>query len=236
MNPLSKLLRANFTRIIICWLAAGLIRAVWGSSRWRAVGAAIPAAYWDDNRPFILAFWHGRLMMLPYCWPHGRSMSMLISHHRDGDMIARTIGHFELGAIRGSTAKAGKKDKGGGAALRAMLTCLKSGACVGITPDGPRGPRRKVDGSALALARLSGAPVIPVSFATTRRIHLKSWDRFLVALPFSRGVFVWGEPVFVSRDAGAQQLAQAAQTLEDTLNRITDEADALCNYPCTEEN
>lgn len=168
--------------------------------------------------------------MLPYCWRQGLEMNMLISQHRDGDLIARTIGHFGLGAVRGSTAKAGKQNKGGSGALRAMVKKLAQGNYAGVTPDGPRGPRQHADSGVIALARLAGVPVIPVTFATTRRIHAKSWDRFLIALPFSRGVFVWGDPIFVARDADAQQLAQDRQTLEDSLNRITAEADRLCGH------
>lgn len=166
--------------------------------------------------------------MMPYSWRAGKGMKMLISQHRDGEFIARTIGHFGLGAIRGSSAKPGKQNKGGGGALRAMVKQLAQGRYVGVTPDGPRGPARKVAEGIVSVARLSGAPIIPVSFAATRRIHARSWDRFLIALPFSRGVFVWGNPHFVPRGADAKMLEQSRQALEDDLNRITRMADALC--------
>lgn len=227
----ARLFQKDFFRIGLCWLAAMLIRLVWASGRWHSVNAAVPTAFWEQDRPFILAFWHGRLMMMPYCWRPGREMNMLISQHRDGELIARTIGHFGLGAVRGSSAKPGKQEKGGGAALRAMVKQLLRGAYVGVTPDGPRGPSQMVGDGILSVARLSGAPIIPVSFATNRRIHARSWDRFLIALPFSRGVFVWGTPHYVPRDATVSGLEQARHALQDELDRITREADAICGHP-----
>ncbi len=231
MRLSTRLFHNTYLRISLCWLAAGLIRFVWLTSRWRTVGVSAPEAFWDNNQPFILAFWHGRLMMMPYCWRRGRGMHMLISQHRDGELIARTIAHFGLDAVRGSSAKAGKQDKGGGGALRAMVRQLANGEYVGVTPDGPRGPRQRAGGGVISMARLSGAPIIPVSFAATRRIHAKSWDRFLIALPFARGVFVWGEPHYVPRGADADMLENARLSLERELNRITSEADRLCGHP-----
>ncbi len=234
MKLSTQLFHNTFLRIILCWLVAMLIRLVWVTGRWRTAGAETPAAFWDKNQPFILAFWHGRLMMMPYCWRQGKGMNMLISQHRDGELIARTIGHFGLGSVRGSSAKPGKQDKGGGGALRAMVKQLSRNEYVGITPDGPRGPRQRVGDGILSVARLSGAPVIPVSFGATHRIHARSWDRFLIALPLSRGVFVWGKPHYVPRDADAQMLEEARLLLEDDLNRITAEADVLCGHPQAE--
>lgn len=231
MKLSTQLFHNTYLRIILCWLAALLIRLVWVTGRWRTVGAQTPTAFWDKNQPFILAFWHGRLMMMPYCWRREKGMNMLISQHRDGELIARTIGHFGVGAVRGSSAKPGKRDKGGGGALRAMIKQLSRNEYVGVTPDGPRGPAQCVGDGILSIARLSGAPVIPVSFGTSRRIHARSWDRFLIALPFSRGVFVWGNSHYVPRNADAHMLEQARQSLEDDLNRITKEADALSGYP-----
>ena len=132
--------------------------------------------------------------------------------------------------MRGSSAKPGKQDKGGGGALRAMVRQLSHNEYVGVTPDGPRGPRQRVGDGVLSVARLSGAPVIPVSFGATRRSHARSWDRFLIALPFSRGVFVWGKPHYVPRDADADMLEKARLMLEDDLNHITEEADMLCGF------
>ena len=97
---------------------------------------------------------------------------MLISQHRDGQLIARTVRRFGIASIAGSTSH------GGSAALRAILRALKAGQCIGVTPDGPRGPRMRATGGAVDIARLSGVPILPAAFATSRRRVLGSWDRF----------------------------------------------------------
>jgi lysophospholipid acyltransferase (LPLAT)-like uncharacterized protein len=173
-------------------------------------------------RPFILAFWHGRLLMAPKCWTADMPMNMLISGHTDGRIIAEAIQHFGLGTVVGS------RSKGGLAALRLMVKALAGGECVGVTPDGPRGPAMRASSGIIAIARLAKAPIVPVSYATTGRRILRSWDRFHLALPFGRGVFVWGEPLSVP--AGADDAAQefARLTLEQRLNDLTAEADRAC--------
>ncbi len=208
-------------RGVICAVAAQYIRFVHATSRWRVEGGEHPAALWDREAPFIVAFWHGRLLLMPYCWRRGKAIEMLISHHRDGQLIARTIGHFDFRTIAGSTSR------GGSAALRAMLRSLKRGGHVGITPDGPRGPCMRAGGGIADIARLADAPVVPVAFATARRAVLGSGDRFIVALPFSRGVFVWGAPIEVPKGADKRAREAARRLIEERLNAVTAEADRL---------
>jgi lysophospholipid acyltransferase (LPLAT)-like uncharacterized protein len=217
-----RILRGERTRRALCRLIALWIRLVYRTSRWQTIGGAAPLPYWDAGRPFILAFWHGRLMMAPMAWRSGASMNMLISGHNDGRIIADAIGHFGLGTITGS------RSKGGLAALRAILRALNAGQNVGFTPDGPRGPAMRASAGIIAAARLSGVPILPLSYATTNRLILGSWDRFHVALPFSRGVFIWGEPISVAPDADAAAQEAARRQLETGLNAITAEADRRC--------
>ena len=232
MDPIKKLVRSDWLRRLACWCTAQYIRFVWITSRWQVTGQGAAETHWQAGKPFILAFWHGRLLMMPKCWPRDKKMKMLISFHRDGELIAKTIGHFGLGAVRGSAARDGKdKDKGGAAAMRAMLKALAAGDYVGITPDGPRGPRMHASEGVVSLARLSGVPIIPVAAATTRCRVLRSWDRFLLSLPFSRGFFVWGEPVHIDRKLDAVQLAQARKRVEVALNQVSEEADRLAGLP-----
>jgi lysophospholipid acyltransferase (LPLAT)-like uncharacterized protein len=222
MSTAKRILRADRTRRFLGRVIALWIRFVFWTSRWHTIGGEIPRPYWDQGKPFILAFWHGRLMMAPMAWRRGASMNMLISANKDGRIIADAIQHFDLETITGS------KSKGGMAALRAMLRALGEGQNVGVTPDGPRGPAMRASLGIIVAARMTGAPILPLSYATTRRRILGSWDRFHVALPFSRGVFIWGEPIRVARDADAEAQDAARQLLEDQLNAITAEADRRC--------
>ena len=208
-------------RGLLCWLGSLYIRLVYATGRWQVVNGGPAERLWDQGRPFILAFWHGRILMMPKSWRSSVPIHMLISQHRDGQLIARTVAHFGIDTVAGSTTR------GGGAALRAMLRFLKAGECVGITPDGPKGPRMRATDGIVTVARLSGCPILPATFATSRRRLLSSWDRFAVALPFSTGVFVWGEPITVPREADEAELERLRSVVEDGLNAITRTADAM---------
>jgi hypothetical protein len=235
---LKGILQSDAFRGMLCALAAAYIRFVHATSRWTIVNEEAPQHFWDESKPFILAFWHGRLLMMPYCWRTKVPMNMLISQHRDGAIISGTIAHFGLKSVRGSagdTRKGGDKlAKGGVAALRAMARLAASGEAVGITPDGPRGPRMRASDGVAALARVCGLPVIPAAYATSGRRVLGTWDKFNVALPFSRGVIVWGNPITVSGKARGDEVELGRQQIEDELNRVTREADRLMGVPAIE--
>src|SRR5579883_456050 len=203
MRLAKRLTRSAAVQAVLCWLVAQYIRVVYRTGRWSVRGGDEPRRLWAAGRPFILAFWHGRLLMMPYCWDPKVPINMLISRHVDGQLIARTVRHFGISTIAGSSSS------GGGAALRAIVKSLKAGECVGFTPDGPRGPRMRASLGLVNAARLAGVPILPCSYAIRRRRVLASWDRFLLALPFSRGVFLWGAPVTVARDADERALEAA---------------------------
>jgi len=224
VSLIKKVTRSDAVRDVLCWLGAQFIRLVRSTGVWRVEGGQIPHALWRENKPFILAFWHGRIMMMPYCWRRDKAINMLISQHRDGQFIARTVSHFGIDTVAGSSSK------GGSAALRSMLRSLKQGECVGITPDGPRGPRMRASDGIVHVARMSGVPVIPCGFSARRRKVLGSWDRFTIAFPFSQGVFVWGEPVTVPADATPDQLEEARRAIETGLTHVTQSADRLMGH------
>jgi len=219
---LKRLSRSTAARTTLCWVAAQYIRFIYLTGRWRIEGADIPGRFWDANEPFIIAFWHGRLLMMPYAWRRDRHINMLTSQHRDGELIARTIAHFGIGVVRGSSSR------GGAAALRAMVKALGRKEYVGVTPDGPHGPRMRATDGVVAVARLADVPIIPATYGTTRRRVLPSWDRFILPLPFARGVILWGEPLRVPADADGAAIEAFRQRLEVTLTALSDEADRRC--------
>lgn len=219
---LKTILRRNWVKTVLCAMIAGYIRLVYATSRWRIEGGEIPGRLWDAKQPFILAFWHGRLMMMPFCWRRGVPIGMLISHHPDGQFISRTVSHFQIDTIIGSSSR------GGAAALRTLMKSLSDGTSIGITPDGPRGPRMRASLGVIQTARLAGVPILPCAYGVARRRILSSWDRFILALPFSRGVIVWGEPLSVPRDASDSAVEEARQMLESRLIAITEAADRQC--------
>jgi lysophospholipid acyltransferase (LPLAT)-like uncharacterized protein len=219
---LKRILQSDGAQRFLCALAALYIRLAHATGRWRTVNGEIPRLLWEKGEPFILAFWHGRLLMMPYCWNPLIPIHMLISQHRDGQIIARTVAHFGISTIAGSSSK------GGGAALRALVRAIKDGACVGITPDGPRGPRMRSSMGIAQVARLSGVKVVPAAFSCAPRRLMSSWDRFVVAPPFASGVFVWGNPIEVPRGADEAAVERARRAIEAGLNSVSAEADRIC--------
>ena len=219
MRVMKRWLRSDAAVQLGCWLIHVYARLVWLTGRWTIEGGEIPQRFHAAERPVILAFWHGRLQMMPYCWDRRVPMHMLISAHTDGRLIAGAVKYFGIEWIAGSS-----RD-GGGGAVRQILRRLKAGACIGITPDGPDGPAMRAKPGIAAVARLSGAPVLPAAYATRRRRILKSWDRFHLPLPFSRGVIIWGEPITVAAHADERALEQSRLAIEQALNAVTAEAD-----------
>jgi lysophospholipid acyltransferase (LPLAT)-like uncharacterized protein len=221
MGLAKRIGKSESLRGLLCWLGSLYIRFIHVSGRWSVVNGGHAARLWDEDKPFILAFWHGRILMMPKSWRSSVPIHMLISQHRDGQLIARTVSHFGIDTVAGSSTR------GGSAALRSMLKFLKSGECVGITPDGPKGPRMRASSGIVNVARLAGVPILCATFSTRKRKLLGSWDRFAVALPFSEGVFVWADPIEVGRDADHDELDRLRLVVEDSLNAITLEADRL---------
>ena len=225
MKPLKKILKLKILYRALSWLAAKYIRLVYLTGAWQVVGGDIPEGFWLEGRPFILAFWHGRILMMPCCWEQKKTIYILMSQHRDGQFSADVVGKFGLKTVAGSSSQ------GGANAFRTLIKALKHGNYVGIAPDGPRGPRMRASGGVVSVAKVSGAPVIPAAISSSNGRHLSSWDRFLVALPFGRRVLVWGDPIYVERNASSEDEEAARSQVEAALNRITAEADRLTGRP-----
>ncbi len=172
----------------------------------------------NEEETCIVAFWHSRLLMMPLLCRKNR-IAMLISRHRDGELISRAVRLFPIDSIRGSTTR------GGARALRGLARAIRKGSHVAITPDGPRGPRNVAQGGAIMLASRTGRPILPVTFSASRKKIFNSWDRFLFPYPFTRGVFVWGEPIWVRPEEDQAGMEEKRRTLQETLNEITAQAD-----------
>ena len=171
-----------------------------------------------EHGAYILAFWHSRFLMMPWGYPHGRIV-VLVSQHRDAELLVRTLHPMGFAFARGSTTR------GGTTLVREVLRRFADGYDVGVAPDGPRGPRRRVQPGVIAIARMTGMPICPVAFSAAPARRLGSWDRTLIPRLFSRGRFVYGPPRRVPRDATAAEEERHRLELEVELDRLTDAAD-----------
>jgi lysophospholipid acyltransferase (LPLAT)-like uncharacterized protein len=201
------------------WVASGLLRAAFATLRRTDVGRQHPDGCWAKGERIIVAFWHGRLLMMPFGYP-GTPATILISLHRDGEYISRIARRLGFTVIRGSATR------GGAQAFRQLVYILRGGQNVVVTPDGPKGPRHRVKTGVIELSRLSGMPILPIAFGAWPRTILKSWDQFLIPHPFGRGVFVWGEPIYVPPRLGRADGEKYQELLAERLDAVTAEADS----------
>jgi lysophospholipid acyltransferase (LPLAT)-like uncharacterized protein len=204
-----------FKTRVAAWLLAGLMRLLFRSGRKHYLGLSVLRRQFEQGEPFILVAWHNRNILAPFAYlahrPAGRVFRPLASASRDGTLAATAMHYLGAECIRGSSSR------GGSAALREMLRAAKQGCDLGITPDGPRGPVHIVQPGVVAAARMTGLPIIPMSYQARRRKTLRSWDRMIVPAPFTRLVFAYGEPIRVARDAEEPALEAARQAVEAAL-------------------
>jgi lysophospholipid acyltransferase (LPLAT)-like uncharacterized protein len=201
------------------------------TTRWTRVNQAAAEPFWNGQGRMILCTWHGRFTQLHALWRFGRGApkaKMLISQSREGGIVVHAAQTVGADVIRGSSAKKGVL-KGGVEAMRLMTRHIDSGGIIGVTPDGPRGPRMRAKRGPVQLAKLARAPMLPVAWSTSSRIVFeKSWDQFILPLPFGRGVLVWGDPIAPPAPrASAAEFETVRLKLEAEMIRVAAEADRL---------
>jgi lysophospholipid acyltransferase (LPLAT)-like uncharacterized protein len=169
------------------FLGRGFLNVLARTWRIRVINGEAVRNLRGSELPFIFALWHGHL--LPLLWHHrDEGVKVLISEHRDGEMVARAAESLGYGLIRGSTTR------GADRALISLVRELQAGHEVAITPDGPKGPAGKFAPGALIAAQRSGSFILPVAASASRSWRLKSWDKFMIPKPFARVTVAYGPP------------------------------------------
>jgi len=202
------------------------IAGMTGASFIRAVGRTwrvriTDEKYIDESQKLapatIFAFWHGRMLPLAYHYrDRERRVHVLASAHRDGELMGQTIRFLGFGHFRGSSTR------GGARALREMVALTEDGQDVGLTVDGPVGPRYEVKPGIIKAARSTGSPIVPVATGSNHHWTFRSWDAFEFPMPFSR-VGVWfGPPILVSADADEEVMEEKRAEVENSLRHITE--------------
>ncbi len=194
--------------------------ALWRSTlRIRLVGGENRDAIVSRARPVLHAIWHQRMVLGIMRFPYTRTVTMA-SQSKDGDVIATFLFFWGFRAVRGSSSR------GGSEALTEMIEALRgSTGWAALTPDGPRGPARKSKPGLFRLAEELDAPILPVGTSCRRPKFLNSWDRYLLPLPFSRAVVVFGTPV--DRVPG-ESVESFLARVDAAIDHETEEADRLC--------
>jgi hypothetical protein len=195
---------------------AWLVRLLGATWRVERVGVDERDARFARGERCVFAFWHARL--LPLVFTHRRrGIAVLISRHRDGELVARLIERFGFVTARGSSTRGGE----GGA--REMLRLAERGHLLGISPDGPRGPAEILKPGIVYLASRTGFPVIPVAAAASRSWRLASWDGFRIPWPFARVVVAYGTPIAVPSGLTEDDVQAWCVRVEGALRGLTGE-------------
>ncbi len=211
----------------LAWLAASYIRLIERTGRWQVQYTPATEGLIRSGEPFICAFWHGRLIMSFPAWQallaklsvsEHPDLYVMISTHGDGQLIHQVAHKFGAKTLWGSSRRGG---------LRALLQAqkaLEDGNIVAITPDGPRGPCMRSQPGAAYLSTKTRVPVVPMTFATKRQRVLKSWDRFMLVLPFARGMIAFGDPI---EPAGDSDIESLRALIEERMINLSKEIDQV---------
>lgn len=195
-----------------------LVDALMATCRFRVERGERYERFVAAGEPVIFAVWHGRLLPLTY-HHRERGIAALISQSGDGEYIARVVEGWGYEPVRGSSSRGGRE------ALRSLVKRARRGQSLAITPDGPRGPRQKLQPGIITAAQLTGLPIIPLAGGASRAWWPGGWDRFCVPKPFARVRVLYGEPRYVPRDAGEAELRRHAAELEVEMNAMIEEVD-----------
>lgn len=216
---MKQLLLAIKTRFpgLLPSVAYVIIRGLFATLRLRMVNLQAARSFHDRGEGIIQVMWHSRLCISP-CAYQGNKGHILISSHGDGEIIARVTAKFGFEHIRGSSSK------GADRALKQMLKLARRNEDLIVTPDGPRGPAEVVKPGVAQIAKLTGQAVLPFAISASSCIRLRSWDRFMIPLPFARVFFVWGEPIRCGAD---EEVEVFRLRVEEVLKRVTEEADGM---------
>lgn len=199
---------------LVGWVGSFLIQVIGPTLRIEVTDESGMLADPTAAPPTIFAIWHNRMFLMPYLYGRympGRRATCLVSASQDGEMIARILKIFGIGAVRGSSSRRAKE------AYRELVETLKRGSDIAITPDGPRGPCYQAHVGVVGLAQLSRSPLIPVSYELEWKIELPSWDRFIIPLPFSRCKLRLGKSIASAKSDGEDSLELTRLELEQKL-------------------
>ena len=211
----NTVIKTNRTSLLLGYLAAMFMKLWSLTLRYEVNGKKGTFQPLIEKKPVIIAFWHNRIFTLPPIWKKtggiGRSSVVLISASKDGTILASALERFGLGAIRGSSSRRAVS------ALIGMKKALLEGYDVGVTPDGPKGPRYVVQPGVIKIAQAMETGIVPIHIVYGAAWRLKSWDRLVIPVPFSHVRITFGETHRIPKDLTPEDFEKARIALENCL-------------------
>ncbi|MDR3609762.1 MAG: lysophospholipid acyltransferase family protein [Ignavibacteriaceae bacterium] len=214
--------KQDFLRVIGLFVLSQAVDLLCKSLKVSYKNREIVDALENQNKNYVLAFWHGQ-MLLGWYLHRNKNFTALISQSKDGDLLAKLLKHWKYNVVRGSSSK------GGDVALGMMVDYAKNNESVVITPDGPRGPANKMKAGAVVIAKKSKVPLILVGVGYKKKRILKSWDRFEVPKFFSGAKVIYSSPVLLKEDLSFSDTSEAILNCEQKLNELQIEANNFDN-------
>ncbi len=224
--------RTAFVREILARLLSLYMYLVRLTTVWEIRGAENLFNNLEPEKGIVACLWHSRIILIPSVFDLKiLNVSMLFSLSKDGNITTRVGEIMGYDIIRGSSAKKRDdktEDKGGMAAFRSMLSAIKKGNIVALTPDGPSGPRLKMSNGAIRTAKTAKALFIPIAASVRKSRLATSWDKLLLPPLFSKGVIIYGAPIEVKAQNDLEFEAMRLKC-ENALLEITNLADEECD-------
>jgi hypothetical protein len=209
---------------LAAWLLVSLVRSIAVTLRCRLTDRSGLFSGESRAQPVIFCVWHNRLALSPFAyWKYANprrarpGIAALVSASKDGAFLSSVFEHFDFQPVRGSSSRRGPQ------ALLELTSWAEKGYDLAITPDGPRGPRYVAQEGVLALAQLTGLPIVPFSYDVKWRIRVNSWDQFIIPLPFSRCEMKAAPALRVPREASDAEREELRLRLEAALRAISSE-------------
>jgi len=175
----------------------------------------------DAGSPVIVCFWHNRILGITFAfdriYPKKRAgVTVLTSPSKDGEILAQLVGAFGMKSVRGSSSRRGSQ------ALLELVKLIRSGRDIAITPDGPRGPRYSLGPGIILLAQTTGTRIVPAHASFSRCVRMKTWDGFIIPLPFSKVSVTIDEALAIPAELTVEEFETKRQNLEDLLKHAAD--------------
>ena len=215
MRIIKRFSKTNFGQKFIGFLFYFITGSIYRSIRWTYLIESKKSDVLSINKGIIFCCWHNRLFLGPHILPRNRTINALQSSHSDGMVTSTVFKFLGMNVILGSS------NKGGMQAFRKMVKCIQLGESIAITPDGPKGPREKVKDGIIKLAQITNSPIIPLVWSTKKFKIINSWDNFIIPIPFSKGVYSFGKPMYVKKSIDENQFEISRQKLESEIKRLT---------------
>ena len=215
MRIIKRFSKTGFGQKLIGFIFYLITSSIYRSIRWTYLVESEKSDILNSHNGMIFCCWHNRLFLGPHILPRNRIINALQSSHSDGMVTSTAFKFLGMNIILGSS------NKGGMQAFRKMVKCMQLGESIAITPDGPKGPKEKVKDGVIKLAQITNSPIIPLVWSTKKFKIINSWDNFIIPIPFSKGVYSFGKPIYVKKRINNDEFEISRKKLEREIKRLT---------------